>query len=327
MIRIFLLIYFIVYPVILFSQNSKTPMTREEYIRKYKNLAILEMKRSGIPASITLAQGCLESNNGNSRLAVEANNHFGIKCKSHWSGKRIYHTDDAPDECFRKYDSAEESYLDHTDFLITSPRYSQLFALHPTDYREWAHGLKRAGYATDPTYAERLIKIIEDSRLYIYDQVNSDMELATIERERHRAPKHPASALTVKTGRPVELRNGLKSVVVQQGDTFESLSKELGMSDWELYSYNDYRKGYQPRASEILYIEYKPRKADRKHLVHKVDKGDTMHFIAQRYGIKLKPLYARNRMKQGEEPQPGETIYLRNKKPRPGKQEVTMPAE
>ena len=321
MTRFFLFVFFLLsFPAIIFAQDKK--MTREEYIQKFRDLAISEMKRSGIPASITLAQGCLESGNGNSRLATEGNNHFGIKCKSNWAGKRVYHDDDAPDECFRKYSNAKESYLDHTDFLITNSRYSQLFALHVTDYKQWAYGLKKAGYATDPTYAERLIKIIEDNMLYIYDQVTDVKQVATIEQERLKAQKHPGSVVSPQSSkRPTEYRNGLKSIVVQQGDTFESLAKELGMSDWELYSYNDYWKGYRPRPSEILYIEYKPRKADRKHLTHKVDSGDTMHFIAQRYGIKLKPLYKRNRMKKGEEPKVGDVIYLRNKKPRAEKQE------
>ncbi len=318
--QIYLLLVFVVAPMLLVAQSTKPQMSREEYIQKFKKLAVSEMKRSGIPASITLAQGCLESNNGNSRLATEGNNHFGIKCKSNWTGERIFHTDDAPNECFRQYSNAEESYLDHTDFLITSARYSQLFALHFTDYKQWAYGLKKAGYATDPTYADRLIKIIEDYKLYMYDLADNEKQLAAIGQERQKEHKHPVSPEKVQTPRTIELRNGLKSIVVQQGDTFENLAKLFGMSDWELYSYNDYGKGYQPCASEILYIEYKPRKADSKHLTHKVDSGDTMHFIAQRYGIKLKPLYARNRMKQGEEPKTGETIYLRNKKPRSEKQ-------
>lgn len=327
MTRIFLIIFFIITPVFLIAQSSETPMSREEYIQKFKRLAISEMKRSGIPASITLAQGCLESNNGNSRLALEGNNHFGIKCKNNWTGKRIFHTDDAPNECFRQYSNAEESYLDHTDFLLSSTRYSHLFALHVTNYKEWAHGLKKAGYATDPTYADRLIKIIEDNQLYIYDQAEEEKQLAAIEQELRREHERPVSPEKLRISRPFEVRNGLKSIVVQQGDTFESLTRELGMSEWELYSYNDYGKGYQPRTNEILYIEYKPRKADRQHRIHKVDAGDTMHFIAQIYGIKLNPLYARNRMKQGDEPKPGETIYLRNKKPRSEKRAATPVTE
>lgn len=327
MMRFYILILLIVTPVFIFAQNKKAPLSREEYIQKFKDLAIKEMHRSGIPASITLAQGCLESNNGNSRLSLEGNNHFGIKCKSSWSGKRIYHDDDAPGECFRQYSNAEESYLDHTDFLITNSRYSELFALHVTDYKQWAYGLKKAGYATDPSYADRLIKIIEDNELYLYDQVSTDRQLANIEQERLKAQKHPDRVVPLQSTRAIETRNGLRSIVVRQGDTFESIAKELGMSDWELYSYNDYSKGYQPRPNEILYIEYKPRKADRKHLTHKADNGDTMHFIAQRYGIKMKPLYKRNRMKQGEEPKAGEIVYLRNKKPRSETQEISVVSE
>lgn len=325
MIRNFLFILLTLIPTIIYSQTKQ--LTREEYIQKFRDLAISEMMRSGIPASITLAQGCLESNNGNSRLSTEGNNHFGIKCKSSWAGKRIYHDDDAPNECFRQYKNAEESYLDHTDFLITNPRYAELFALHVTNYKDWAHGLKKAGYATDPTYALRLIKIIEDNKLYVYDMTKDPRELAKIEQERLKEKNHPTQTTKTLTNRAIDLRNGLKSIVVQQGDTFESISKEMNMSDWELYSYNDYWKGYQPRASEILYIEYKPRKADRKHLTHKVDSGDTMHFIAQRYGIKQMPLYKRNRMKKGEEPKEGDIIYLRNKKPRSEKQETEAVAE
>lgn len=325
MIRNFLFILFLVLPATIFSQTKQ--LSREEYIQKFRDLAVSEMKRSGIPASITLAQGCLESNNGNSRLSNEGNNHFGIKCKSTWAGKRIYHDDDAPNECFRQYKNAEESYLDHTDFLITNPRYSQLFALHVTNYKDWAIGLKKAGYATDPTYADRLIKIIEDNKLYVYDTATDLKELAKIEQERLQEKKHPSQASQAMANRAIEVRNGLKSIIVQQGDTFESIAKELGMSDWELYSYNDYWKGYQPRPTEILYIEYKPAKADRKHLTHKVESGDNMHFIAQRYGIKQKPLYKRNRMKKGEEPKEGDIIYLRNKKPRSEKQETEVIAE
>lgn len=322
MIRNILFSLVFVLPATIFSQTKQ--LTREEYVQKFRDLAVSEMKRSGIPASITLAQGCLESNNGNSRLSIEGNNHFGIKCKSTWAGKRIYHDDDAPNECFRQYKNAEESYLDHTDFLITNPRYAQLFALHVTNYKDWAHGLKKAGYATDPTYADRLIKIIEDNKLYVYDTATDLKELAKIEQERIKEQKHPTANKGPVGIRSVELRNGLKSIVVQPGDTFESIAKELGMSDWELYSYNDYGQGYQPRPTEILYIEYKPGKADRKHLTHKVESGDTMHFIAQRYGIKQKPLYKRNRMKKGEEPKEGDIIYLRNKKPRDKNQKTPV---
>lgn len=310
---IFLLILIVLTMGAGFAQSSSDRMSREEYILKFKDLAISEMKRSGIPASITLAQGCLESSNGNSRLATEGNNHFGIKCKKNWTGKRIHHTDDAPNECFRKYNNAEESYVDHSDFLVNSPRYAALFTLHISDYKQWAHGLKKAGYATDPSYADRLIKIIEDNQLFVYDQ-GEEAPIAT--KTKVHEPKNHGPLVNRRSSRLIELRNGLKSIVVQEGDTFESLSKELGMSDWELYHYNDYWKGYQPRVSEILYIEAKLRKTDREHKTYTADNGDSMHFIAQRYGVKLKTLYRRNRMKDGEEPKQGDVIYLRNKRPR-----------
>ena len=144
--------------------------TREEYVEKYKAIAIAHMERYGIPASITMAQGILESDSGNSQLSTSSNNHFGIKCKKHWTGDRVYHDDDAKGECFRAYPSVEASYQDHADFLDQSPRYDSLFAYPSDDYRSWARGLKAAGYATAPDYAERLVKIIESMKLYLLDK-------------------------------------------------------------------------------------------------------------------------------------------------------------
>jgi len=158
-ISIFFLSALLFIPSITFAQNK---LSRREYIETYKVLAVREMFRSGIPASITLAQGCLESENGNSLLAKSANNHFGIKCKKDWKGERSFHDDDEKGECFRKYRDANESYIDHTDYLVETPRYGYLFKLSRTDYNAWAQGLKAAGYATDPNYAARLIKIIEE---------------------------------------------------------------------------------------------------------------------------------------------------------------------
>ncbi len=290
-------------------------ITREEYIQKYYKLAISEMERSGIPASITLAQGCWESQNGNSRLATEGNNHFGIKCKTEWKGRKIYHDDDAKHECFRKYDHAEASYIDHTNFLLGGSRYSFLFQLNPKDYVAWANGLKKAGYATDPTYAGRLIKIIEEFKLHLFDEYGDNHQIAAIE-QKAEAPKRSTAVLKKSTSHQVELRNGLRTIVVVQGDTYESISKDLKLNDWELYTYNDFAKGRQPRTNEILYVEAKHRKADRKHLQHVTDNGDTMHYIAQRYALRLKPLLRRNRMKDGDEPTEGQIVYLRNKRPR-----------
>ncbi|MGE5394512.1 MAG: glucosaminidase domain-containing protein [Candidatus Saccharibacteria bacterium] len=295
------------------------PLTREEYIQKYYPLAISEMLRSGIPASITLAQGCWESQNGNSRLATEANNHFGIKCKEEWKGKTIHHDDDAKHECFRSYERAEASYIDHTDFLMTRDRYAFLFKLDPKDYVGWAKGLKKAGYATDPTYAERLIKIIEENKLYVYDDYGVKQPVASIKKE-------PASPAVLKSSshnkipgkHKVELRNGLHSIVVGEGDTYASLTKEFKMKDWQLATYNDLPKGAQPKMNEILYLDAKYKRASKAHQKHVIEKGENMHYVAQVYGIRLKQLLKRNRMKPGDEPAVGQVIYLHHKRPRRG---------
>ena len=155
--------------LLLFSfQLSAQNMTRDEYIDKYKDEAIYQMKKYKIPASITLAQGILESGDGNSELAKKSNNHFGIKCHSDWKGERVYHDDDIKDECFRKYNTVRDSYDDHSEFLLRS-RYADLFEYALTDYKSWAKGLKKAGYATNPNYAKLLIKIIEENELYKLD--------------------------------------------------------------------------------------------------------------------------------------------------------------
>jgi LysM repeat protein len=292
--------------------------TREEYIQKYYKLAISEMERSGIPASITLAQGCWESQNGNSQLATDGNNHFGIKCKSDWKGKRIYHDDDARQECFRRYAHAEASYIDHTNFLMSGTRYSSLFQLDPKDYTGWAYGLKKAGYATDPIYAERLIKIIEDFKLNIYDEYVDNRQMASLKKEPATVKLHNSDLGKTNTLHKIEMRNGLRTIIVGAGDTYASITKDLALKDWELYTYNDFEKGRKTQANEILYIEAKYKKANRAHKQHVAESGDTMHYISQRYALKLKPLLKRNRMKAGNEPVEGQIVYLRNKKPGKG---------
>jgi LysM repeat protein len=305
--------------IVISGVAQQIPMTREQYIQKYYPLAISEMERSGIPASITLAQGCWESQNGNSVLATEGNNHFGIKCKSEWKGKKIYHDDDAKGECFRKYAHAEASYVDHSNFLMAGSRYSFLFQLDPKDYTGWARGLKQAGYATDPGYAERLIKIIEDFKLYVYDGYGDNRQIAAISSNSEKPKREkPAVTRTNTVSRKVEMRNGLRSIVVAEGDTYESLTKRFKLKDWELYTYNDFAEGKRLKPNEILYIQAKYRKANKLHKQHVAENGDTMHYIAQRYGIKLKPLLRRNRMDAGDEPAEGQIVYLHHKRPRKG---------
>ncbi|HEX6915029.1 MAG TPA: glucosaminidase domain-containing protein, partial [Chitinophagaceae bacterium] len=171
----------------------------EEYIRTYQELAIKEMLRTGVPAAITLAQGILESQSGESDLARKSNNHFGIKCKNDWTGATVYHDDDARGECFRSYDNAEQSYRDHSDFLKSRPHYTFLFSLDPTDFEGWAKGLKKAGYATSPTYADRLIGLIRRYNLQEYTLValnrkkgNEDEMFSYAKDETPDIPEQPA---------------------------------------------------------------------------------------------------------------------------------------
>ncbi|TKG96132.1 LysM peptidoglycan-binding domain-containing protein [Puteibacter caeruleilacunae] len=290
-----------------FAQTRKT--TREEYIKQYAIVAIEEMEKSGIPASITLAQGCLESGNGNSELARKANNHFGIKCKKSWKGKSMKYDDDRKNECFRKYNSALESYHDHTNFLTDNPRYSTLFTYDITDYKSWAHGLKKAGYATDPKYAHRLIKIIEENYLYNYDNPNLLAQARSI-----RGNIDPSKVANNLVNSPIHIikrRNGLRSTIVKPGDTFESIANEVQIKHWEIYAYNDYNKGVAPRVNEILYLERKRNKAAKPNQTYVVKAGDSMHFISQRFGIKLKKLLRRNKMKFTTPPKVGQVIRLR----------------
>jgi LysM repeat protein len=276
----------------------------------YSKWAVREMNRSGIPASITLAQGILESNNGNSTLATKGNNHFGIKCHN-WKGKKIIHDDDKKNECFRKYKSAEESYVDHTDFLMGSPRYSFLFELDQTDYEGWAKGLKKAGYATAPRYADMLIKIIEENDLDDYDSgkrrpqvtdVGDTQELGDVD------------DFEIEMGRHVLVRNRINYIIVKEGDTYQSINKEFDMLPFELAKYNEIPRDSKLTEGQVLYLQPKRNKASVEYRFHTVEEGETMYAISQMYGIKLRKLLQKNLMSEGDEPEPGDTIFLRKKK-------------
>ena len=288
------------------GQNS----TREEYISDFSDLAMREMARVGIPASITLAQGCLESNNGNSTLAVKGNNHFGIKCHD-WTGRKIYHDDDRRGECFRKYASAYDSYMDHSEFLTTKSRYASLFELSPHDYRGWAKGLKKAGYATANNYATLLIRIIEENELYQYDLMVLNGSLDDIET----GAGQPAHVTEIR--REILLNNRIEYVLSEPGDTPESLRDELGMYKNEIYRYNSLYKGAKLEPGSIIYLQPKRRKAAQGNEIHLVEEGQTMYDISQIYGVKLKHLYRMNFMMEGEQPLEGTEINLRKKKREP----------
>lgn len=295
--------------IISFSQ-----MSREDYIQRYQVLAIEEMNRSGIPASITMAQGCLESSDGNSELSRKSNNHFGIKCKSNWNGKKVYYDDDTKNECFRKYKTVEDSYIDHTNFLMDNSRYSSLFSLKSTDYKGWARGLKKAGYATAKHYSTSLIHIIETHKLYRLDYRLDYEELNAYE-QRNIGHNGISNSLSINAfqSHTIMKRNRVKSVIAQKGDTYEKIAQELGLKDWVLYKYNNQAAGYRPTENEVIYIQPKKRKTRKDKLTHRVEAGETMHYLSQMYGVKLSSLYVRNRMKQGTQPAPGQLIYLRKR--------------
>jgi len=307
--NIFILLVFLFSAGIITGQN-----TRAEYISKYQLLAIEEMNRSGIPASITMAQACLESADGNSELSKKSNNHFGIKCKSYWTGKKVYYDDDEKNECFRKYRTVEESYIDHTNFLTDNPRYFDLFKLPADDYVGWAKGLKKAGYATARDYDKKLIKIIEDYQLYRLDyRISFDQLTASANTKINN--ENISKTLMINAFRTHEVSevNGLKTVIANDGDTYEIIAQELGLKEWELYKFNDQTRGYRPQANEIVYVQQKNRKTSKQIKSHRVHANETMHYISQVYGVRLKPLLKRNNMKRGDEPQIGQLIYLNKK--------------
>ena len=287
-------------------------ITPDQYISKYKDWAITEMRRSGIPASIKLAQGMLESNNGNSRLAVSANNHFGIKCHG-WSGEGVYHDDDRRNECFRKYKNAKESFSDHTDFLMTRSRYAFLFEYGSTDYKSWARGLSRAGYATDPNYPQKLINLIERYELHQYDKGVRVTRQGS--RNQQSAGANDDFAAFNINRHHIMINNRTEYIIAKEGDSYNSLSNELDMMLWQLPKYNDAKATDELREGQIVYLQPKRRKAERGKNTHKVSAEETMYDISQKYAIKLKYLYLFNRMEDGAtQLEVGEVLNLRKKK-------------
>ncbi len=288
--------------------NARNPAqeSRRTYIENYKDLAIKEMLRSGVPASITLAQGILESDNGNSTLARKANNHFGIKCHSNWKGPAIYHDDDRKGECFRKYNSVYESYQDHSDFLMSGSRYSFLFELDMTDYKGWAKGLKKAGYATSPTYAEKLISLIEENNLHQYDL--SGASQAGKQRQKKIAEDKSAG---ITAGKKVLERNRIKYIIVEQDDNFRTLQEEFDLLPFEIYKYNDLARDQELKVGQVIYLQPKRNKAEAGNSWHTVKEGESMMQISQIYGVKLDKLYSKNLLVPGTEPKTGDKISLR----------------
>lgn len=290
--------------MLVFSQVSQAQFKNQryvDYINKYSELAVAQMKQYKIPASITLSQGLLESGAGQSTLSVMSNNHFGIKCPGKWTGKTVRHNDDAPNECFRAYDNPRESYEDHSKFLTSGARYAFLFNLDITDYKGWARGLKQAGYATDPSYANRLITIIETYELYQFDKKGSRFITMKVEN------KPRISRVAHQT----YITNDVIFVVARRGDTFESIADEFDTSARKLIKYNDLHKEYSLAEGDMVFLHKKKKSADPKYTVHTVRENDSMHSISQRYGIRLENLYKLNVKPDDYVPQVGDLIWLR----------------
>lgn len=301
--------------------TPRTTHTYNSYIDRYSDIALESQRKFKIPASITLAQGLLESGAGNSSLARNANNHFGIKCHRSWTGGRTYHTDDAPNECFRSYNSVRESYEDHGYFLSSQKRYSGLFRLSPTDYKGWAKGLQSAGYATDKGYANKLIKIIEDYRLYLVDESNISRDYAynkpkqpkkEVRHEEPRQYKKPAT----KSSTPAHVREvfrsyGLLYILADANDDLGSIARDFDISERKLTNYNDFPEGYPLKQGDIVYLQRKLKRAEPPHYEHVVQVGESIHEIAQKYGLQLSALYRLNSLTSDYYPEEGDILRLR----------------
>lgn len=351
--RLFLLISLLV----LSKFSAQTWATEDQYIQKFAQYAVEEMEKYKIPASITLAQGLLETGGGQSRLAQEGKNHFGIKCKEDWTGKTMKHTDDAPNECFRVYDDPKQSYEDHSVFLATRKYYTKLFELDMKDYKAWAHGLKKAGYATNPRYASILIGKIEKYKLYEFDEVNSkEVTYALLKKypdlkddRTFMASLEPAKQVKEikKASQPVTVtvpykatsyaeqkkrverikkeetlntilikshpNNGLKYIVIPEDTNVKYIADKFKISESKILKWNELESDVLKK-NAIVFLESK--NSDGNTPTYKAASGEDMYDIAQKFGIKLNKLYAKNRMNEGQKPSAGQLIYLIDKKPK-----------
>lgn len=302
---------------LLSAQVAKRYPIFESYIRKHYREAINQMNRYKIPASITMAQGLVETGAGQSSLARDFNNHFGIKCHSTWTGKRTYKTDDAPNECFRHYDSWQESYEDHSRFL-GNRRYQGLYRLRLDDYRAWARGLQTAGYATNKGYANKLIQVIETYELYTLDEGKAPSWLADNARvveetkpSRRKERTRETANSRVPQPRPVYISYGLHYTIARAGDKLHDIARDCDLSLRRIASYNDMPEDMHLQEGDIIYLERKLPRATEKYTLHRVTIGDSMFSISQRYGIRLESLYELND-KDGEYvPEEGDILRLR----------------
>ena len=322
--------------ILAFSAVTSAQTHQEKYIERYAEIAVAEMYRSGVPASITLAQGLLESGYGRSELALKSNNHFGIKCHNGWQGGKVYHDDDAKGECFRKYDTPEESYRDHSDFLRYRDRYKFLFDYKTTDYKSWAYGLKKAGYATDPNYPRKLINLIEEYELHQYDTKPSSFAPPVSSRVKEHKPqsRKPETPQTIPAppsqleqvqkvvpgkreifrfslSREMYSQNGVLFVYASDGESYESIAESNGLFLRELLKFNDLKRDVPIRPGEVVYLQKKKKEAAHGLQMHVIEKGETLRGIAQRYGIRLDKLCRLNGIENKNDIREGDIIRLR----------------
>jgi hypothetical protein len=296
------------------------------YVNAYKDIAIIEMQRSGVPSSIILAQGIHETEAGTSELVRKSNNHFGIKCKDTWTGSVVYHDDDARAECFRSYDSPLDSYKDHSDFLRSSARYAFLFKLDPTDYSSWAYGLKKAGYATNNKYPQILIKLIEDYNLQQYTmiamgKIKQDDE-NQIAKEDDNIPPQAAALRDIRIQNDFAVNfppapkypdgefaiNNTKVFFAKAGTSLLSIADQYKISLSRLLDFNDLKVENVLIKDQLLFVQRKRKISDNEfHVVHA---GETLYDICQSEGIRYESMVEMNQLSGGAEPAVGEKLYL-----------------
>ncbi|HNA01015.1 MAG TPA: LysM peptidoglycan-binding domain-containing protein [Ferruginibacter sp.] len=286
--------------------RAQERITIEEYVARFRDIAVSEMKRSGVPAAITLAQGILESENGNSELVKKSNNHFGIKCKSTWAGDSVNHDDDAEGECFRAYANAEDSYRDHSNFLKGNQRYASLFNLNPEDYKAWARGLKKAGYATNPRYPDLLIKYIEQYNLQQYtlvalnkmtapDMMAADTMRSATPAETVSNPSTPTNteSIPADAGRIISI-NKIKCVYAARGTSLLALATKHNINLNRLMDFNDLTEEGLLQKDQYIFLQKKSRTGEKEFYV--VQQGETLHDVAQKNGIQLQALREYNNL-------------------------------
>ena len=280
-----------------FYLNATSNLSKKEYVSVYEKIAIQQMNQYKIPASITMAQGILESGSGNSTLAKTANNHFGIKCHTDWKGEKVYLDDDTKNECFRSYSKVEDSYIDHSMFLITRKRYESLFSLSLTDYKGWANGLKSAGYATNPKYAEQIIQLIEELELYKLDGSSNSLISTT-----------NSSLILAKKSH----ENNVDYIVAKKGDSFYQIAKRHGLTLSQLHAYNDFNPEKDIlEVGDIVFIEPKRFYSRTKNTII-LERTMSLREISQKEAVKLKKLMRKNQISSPDEQLPkGEKIFLR----------------